>query len=133
MTDHELPKPSERNKILNSENGNSDQTDGESSTRWQRIKGHRYFKPALALGGFVVLGGVALLATKSPEARETVKASILDGLLEVRHEPSDVRSEAPKRTSPARHTVTGHERRQHFGPGRTETRMVPIQSYPRGG
>lgn len=133
MTDHELPKPSERDNNLNSEDVNSEQTDGESSTRWQRVKEHRYFKPALAIGGFVVLGGVTLLATKSPEIKYSVKASILDGLSEFVFESDDATSDASKRKSPVGHTVGGHNRRQPYGPGRTETKMVPIQPYTRGG
>lgn len=112
---------------------NNETIDGESSTRWQRIKEHRYFKPALAVGSAVVIGGIAIVAAKSPEAREAVKTTILDGLSEVVHETGDVTSEASGRKSPAGHTVSSHERLQHFGPGRTETKMVPIQSYPRGG
>ncbi|MBP2412042.1 hypothetical protein JOF48_000841 [Arthrobacter stackebrandtii] len=133
MTDHELPKPSERDKNLNSENDHSEQAEEGSTTRWQRIKGHRYFKPALAIGGLVTIGGISFFAAKSPEAREAAKDLFIDGLSEIVHESGNVTSEASKRKSPAGHTVSSHERRQHFGPGRTETKTVPIPSYPRGG
>lgn len=118
---------------MSSDDDNNEMIDGESSTRWQKIKEHRLFKPALAVGSAVVIGGIAFVAAKSPATSETVKALIVDGLLAVAPEADHAASEASKRKPPAEHPVGGHQRNQRFGPGRAETKVVEIGPYTRGG
>ena len=115
------------------EAGNCEPIRSEIPTRWRRIKEHSVFKPVLAAAGLVAVGGVVFLTSKSQEGSEQTSAAILDAFSELARTAFEGIGAGTSRKPPIEHTVNGYERIQHFGPGGTETRVVQVPSYSRGG
>lgn len=102
-------------------------------TRWQRMKEHPAFKPALAVGGLLAVGGVTLLTLRSPEGIKPVSTAVLEKVPEFIGAAFEGIGETTSSRSPIEHMVNGYSRLQHYGPGSTETKIVQISSYLRGG
>lgn len=127
------PVKSDPFEARNPEAGVSEQDMREVPTRWQRIKEHRAFKPVLAVGALAAVGGVALLTSRSPEALKQVSAAVLEKIPEFAEAAFEGIGADGIRKSPTEHNVNEHQRLQHYGPGRTETKIIQVSSYSRGG
>lgn len=124
---------SDANEVHRTEPDVCEQDMSEISTRWQRIKESPAFKPVLTAGGLAVAGGVLLLALRSQEGMNQVSAVVLEKIPELTGAAFEAIREEASRRSPVEHAVKGYERLQHFGPGGTETKIVQILPYSRGG
>lgn len=113
------------------ERGVSEQDGSQTPTRWQRIKEHPAFKPVVA--GCLVAVGVTYLTLRSPEAAKQISTALLEKVPEFTGAASDGIGDEAIRKSPAEHNVSGHQRLQHYGPGRKETKFVNVSPYSRGG
>ncbi|MFJ6377998.1 hypothetical protein ACIQH9_20050 [Pseudarthrobacter oxydans] len=112
--------------------GTAEQDMSQTPTRWQRIKEHPAFKP-VAAGCLVAAGAVTLLTLRSPEAFKQVSTALLEKVPEFTEAAFEGIGDENIRKSPTEHSVSGHQRLQHHGPGRTETKIVQVSSYSRGG
>lgn len=102
-------------------------------SRWQRIKEHRAFKPGLAVVGLVAVAGVTHLTSRPHEGITQVSAAVLEKFPEFMGVAFEGSGEETSRKSPIEHSVNGYQRLQKYGPGRTETKIVQISPYSRGG
>jgi hypothetical protein len=128
------PVQSESNGLPNPEAaGASEQDMSQGPTRWQRIKEHPAFKTGLAVGALAAVGGVAFLTARSPEAFKQVSTALLGKVPEFTETAFEGIGDEAIRKSPTEHSVSGHPRLQHYGPGRTETKIVQVSPYSRGG
>lgn len=100
-----------------------------TQSRLQRLTSHRYFKPAVA----VVIGLGATAATvisfavrSDPDGSDDATDMGDTSGDNVAPHPNDPRS------SPIQHTVNGYSRRQHYGAGNAEERLVNIEPHSRG-
>ncbi|MCD5341537.1 hypothetical protein LR392_04755 [Arthrobacter sp. AK04] len=101
-------------------------------TRWQRFKEHPAFKTGLAVGALAAVGGVTFLTLRSPEAFKQVSTALLEKVPEFTEAAFEGMGDEVIRKSPTEHSVSGHQRLQHYGPGRTESKIVQVSSYSRG-
>ena len=120
-------------EVRRPEPGTREQDMSRVPTRWQRIKENPAFKPVLALGGLVTVGGVALLTLRSPEGIKQVSAAVLEKFPEFMGAAFEGIGEESRRKSPIEHMVNGYQRVQHYGPGGSETKTVQVLPYSRGG
>ncbi|PRA09854.1 hypothetical protein CQ010_16515 [Arthrobacter sp. MYb211] len=104
----------------------------DTPTRWRRFKKHPAVKTGLAVGGAAAVGALALLAWRSQEGIKQASSALIENVPEFTATFESIGKEVPKQ-SPTEHAVKAHSRLQHYGPGRTEVKMVPILSYTRGG
>lgn len=105
----------------------------QSPTPWQRIKEHPAFKTGLAVGALAAAGAVTLLTLRSPEAFKQVSTALLEKVPEFTEAAFEGIGDEAIRKSPTEHSVSGHPRLQHYGLGRTETKIVQVSPYSRGG
>lgn len=105
----------------------------QGPTRWQWIKEHPAFKTGLAVSALAAVSGVAFLTARSPEAFKQVSTALLEKVPEFTEADFEGIGREAIRKSPTEHSVSGYQRLQHYGPGRTETRMVQVSPYSRGG
>lgn len=124
---HECLEVHEPGECRDEQHGN------EAQSRWHRFKQHPAFKPVLGAGGIAALGVVTLLTVRSPEEPEQSGIGTLDHVSDFTGTDTDGIDREVSRRSPSPHRVSGHPRTQHYGIGGTETKIVQIPPYSRGG
>lgn len=127
------PAKSDLTEVRRPEVGTCEQDVRQIMTHWQRIKKHPAFKAVLSVGGFGAICGVTVLTLKLHEGTGYLSDTVLEKAPEITEAAFDgIRGEAIRKT-PSEHLVSGHQRSQHYGPGRTETKTVQISPHSRGG
>jgi len=103
------------------------------ASRWHRINSHPAFGPVLTLTGLVAGLGLTILMSRSPQASKQIVAAVREAVPD--RCPKNLLANANQitRTPPIEHMVSGHKRLQHYGPGGSQTKLVKVQSYSRGG
>lgn len=127
------PAKSESIGVRKHEAKTGEQDMSQIPSRWERIKEHRAFKPGLAVVGLMAAVGVTLLTSRPDEGTEQLSSAGAERVPASTLPASEGIGEEPSRKSPNEHMVNGHQRLQKFGPDGTQTKVVQVSPYSRGG